>query len=256
MKVREFMSTNPLTIDPDDVLEEVLQLMSQKDVWSPVVYRRYVRGFITERDIVSRVVVGGLSLKAKVRDVMRPRFGVIRPDDSYVEAARAMMSVKSRLVVLEGDDLVGVVTASDIVRAYATSVVTSPPVSRFATLRVEAVPAEMSISEVARIMSRKRVGSLLVKEGERINGIVTERDMVRDVLIGGVDLTSPVREVAKSPVLTMEVESPLREIAKFMSNNRIKRVPLRRGDEIVGIITARDIVEAIWRMSLYDELTP
>jgi len=243
-------------VDPDDQLEEVLSLMAEKNVWSPVVFRKYVRGFVTERDLVSNVMAGGLSLKIKVRDVMRPRFGVVRPEDSYVEAARAMMSVKSRLVVMEGDLLSGVVTASDIVRAYSQSVTESPPVKRFATLRIETVPHEATVAEVVRLMSRKRVGSLLVKEGDEIVAIVTERDMVRDVLVKGIELSTPVSEVAKSPLHTMEIGAPLVEVAKLMAEKRIKRVPLTEEGEVVGIITARDIVEAIWRMSLYDELAP
>ncbi len=256
LRVKEFMSSNPLTVDPEDQLDEVLSIMADRNVWSPVVYRRYVRGFVTERDLVSNVMAGGLSLKVKVRDVMRPRFGVVRPDDSYVEAARAMMSVKSRLVVMEGENLVGVVTASDIVRAYSQSVTESPPTRRFATLRVETVSGDATIADAVRFMSKKRVGSLLVKEGEEIYAIITERDMVRDVLVKGFDMSRPVREVAKSPLHIMELNAPLVEVAKLMVEKRIKRVPLTEEGEISGIITARDVVEAIWRMSLYDELAP
>ncbi len=258
MKVREFMSSNPLVVGSNITIAEALDRMKERDVWSPVVREEgEIIGFLTERDILTGIIAARLTPhQVKVEDVMSRRYGVLRPDETLADAARAMMKVKARLVVLEDGQLLGVVTAADIVRAYAGTATVSPPLRPYATWEVLKVHYQASVREAVRIMKVERVGSLLVEEERKIKGIFTERDAVKRFLVGGGDPCDPVGKYSTLDLITLDANATLVEAAKLMANAKIKRLPLTSEGEIKGIITARDVVEAIWRMTTEEELAP
>ncbi len=258
MKVREFMSVDPLVVSPNLTVAQALDRMNERDAWSPVIrIEGDILGFLTERDIIAGVIAPGLSpQEIKVEDVMSRRYGVLKPDDTMADAARTMMKVKSRLAVLEDGMLVGVVTAADIMRAYAETSTTGPPLKPYATWEVLKVHYQASVREAARIMKAERVGSLLIEEERKIRGIFTERDAVKRFLVGRGDPCDPVGRYSTQELVTLDANSTLAEAAKLMARNRIKRLPLVVKGEIKGIITARDVVEAIWRMTTEEELAP
>ena len=256
--VREFMSRNPLVIGPDIRVSEAVSLMKERNIWSPVVVKGgEILGFLTERDIIANILSEGIDpYQVKVIDVMTRRYGVLNPDETYVDASKVMMKMKSRLVVLDGKELIGVVTAADITRAYAESESTGPPLRKYATWEVLKVKSTVSVREAISVMAERRVGSLLIEESGLIKGIFTERDAVKRFLSGGCDLCDPVYKYAMEDLIVLDANSTLLDAAKLMSEHKIKRVPLVDEGEIKGIITARDIVEAIWRISTTEELAP
>ncbi len=252
------MSPDPLVVSPDITVAEALERMKERDVWSPVVQKEgEILGFLTERDVMIGIIAARLTpQQIKVEDVMSRRYGVLRPEETISDAARAMMKVKARLVVLDDGKLVGVVTAADIVRAYAETTTTSPPLKPYATWEVMKIHFEASVREAVRIMKVERVGSLLVEKERKIRGIFTERDAVKRFLVGGGDPCDPVGKYSTLDLVTLDADSTLVEAAKVMADAKIKRLPLTLEGEIRGIITARDVVEAIWRMTTEEELAP
>jgi CBS domain-containing protein len=164
MRVSEFMSPNPLIINPDMNLLQALEIMAERDVWSPLVKSDRILGFLTERDLINTVVSQKIAPEQlSVADAASRRYGVVRPGDSYVDAASAMMKVKSRLVVMEGEEIVGVVTAADITRAYASSK-SKVPLRPYATWRVIKIGIGESVERAAELMRRERIGCLLLEE--------------------------------------------------------------------------------------------
>ncbi len=258
MRVREFMSRDPLVVSPDITVAEALERMSERDVWSPIVLKEgEIIGFLTERDVMTGIIAARLTPhQVKVEDVMSRRYGVLRPDETVADAARAMMKVKARLVVLDNGQLAGVVTAADIVRAYAETTTTSPPLKPYATWEVLKIHSQASVREAVRIMKAERVGSLLVEEERKIRGIFTERDAVKRFLVGGGDPCDPVGRYSTYDLVTLDAGATLVDAARLMASSRIKRLPLTSEGEVRGIITARDVVEAIWRMTTEEELVP
>lgn len=258
MRVRDFMSRDPLTIDPGISVAGALDKMRERDVWSPVVIKDgEVIGFLTERDIISSIITTGVDKGlVKVGDVMSKRYGILRPEETLADAAKAMMKVKARLVVLENGELKGVVTAADIVRAYAESTSTGPRLRPYATWKVIKVHPQASVREAARILKAERIGSLLLEEGGKIVGIFTERDAVKRYLLSDGDPCDPVGNYSTRELITLDANSSLADASRLMAENGIKRIPLEEEGEIKGIITARDVVEAIWRMTTEEELAP
>jgi len=120
MKVRELMTTEPITVEPKATLGEVATLMKQKDCGSiPVVEGRRLVGIVTDRDIVVRGVAAGKDPKTqRVSEVMSADPVTVGPDDDVTEAEKKMADRQiRRLPVVEGGKLVGIIVTAHIARA-------------------------------------------------------------------------------------------------------------------------------------------
>ena len=120
MKVRELMTKQPTTVEPDATLGEVATLMKQEDCGSlPVVQGGRLVGIVTDRDIVIRGIAAGVDPKTqRVSKVMSSDPVTVGPDDD-VTAAEKKMSDRQirRLPVVEGGKLVGIIVTAQIARA-------------------------------------------------------------------------------------------------------------------------------------------
>ena len=120
MKVRELMTTEPTTVEPDATLGEVATLMKQEDCGSiPVVEAGRLVGIVTDRDIVIRGVAGGTDPKTqRVSTIMSADPVTIGADDDVTEAEKVMADRQiRRLPVIEDGRLVGIIVTAQIARA-------------------------------------------------------------------------------------------------------------------------------------------
>ena len=120
MKVRELMTTEPITVEPDATLGEVATLMKQEDCGSiPVVEAGRLVGIVTDRDIVIRGVAGGTDPKTqRVSTIMSADPVTIGADDDVTEAEKVMADRQiRRLPVVENGKLVGIIVTAQIARA-------------------------------------------------------------------------------------------------------------------------------------------
>jgi CBS domain-containing protein len=113
---------------------------------------------------------------------------------------------------------------------------------------LEVVPPEATIVEVAERMRGKSLGSLLVEstdaEGRisRRSGIVTETDLIRKVLAKGMDpFLTMVDQIMTSPLLTITPDRPMLDASHLMERNHVRYLCVSDKDEIVGIISMRDL---------------
>jgi CBS domain-containing protein len=96
-------------------------------------------------------------------------------------------------------------------------------------------------------MGEKRIGSVIItSEGEPF-GIFTERDLLTKFLVKGKPLIAEVGKEASSPLITAPVGTSVHQAAVTMAMKHIRRLPIAKNETIVGIITARDLVEAYAR---------
>jgi len=101
-----------------------------------------------------------------------------------------------------------------------------------------AIEDNMSLKEAAKIMSNKNIGSLIVLKGEKIIGIVTERDVLKNVN----NLGSKVSSVMTKGVVTIDAGESVNDAALMMAKHKIKRLPVIKKGSLAGIITATDIL--------------
>jgi CBS domain-containing protein len=110
------------------------------------------------------------------------------------------------------------------------------------TRKVYTISPEAGVQEVAQLLSGKSISGVPVIDREgRIIGIVTEADIIANV--DRADLR--VVDIMSSEVLVVSEETPVGEIARLLTERKIKRVPVMQGGKLVGIVSRGDIVEAV-----------
>ncbi|MEX0990852.1 MAG: CBS domain-containing protein [Actinomycetota bacterium] len=98
-----------------------------------------------------------------------------------------------------------------------------------------------TIAQAAHRMWEQQTGSLLIVDGAKLVGIVTERDVMKAVATG-VDLASTkVSQLMRTDPITVHPGATLREAAKIMADEWIRHIPVVEGDALVGIISQRDL---------------
>ena len=111
------------------------------------------------------------------------------------------------------------------------------------TEMVTAAPDEM-VTEVARRMSRNRVGAVVIVEQNTLRGLFSERDLLTRVVQEGRDpQTTRVGDVATHEVHTIDVGAPLKEVLKVFRQKKFRHLPVVRGTAPVGILSTRDFLE-------------
>jgi CBS domain-containing protein len=111
------------------------------------------------------------------------------------------------------------------------------------TDRPRCVTPETPVSEVARLMKSEDVGSLPILDGDRLIGIVTDRDIVLQAVAEEKDPRGmPVREVASQDLVTVGQDEDLSEALNRMASNQVRRIPVvDEDDRLVGIVTQADV---------------
>jgi signal-transduction protein with cAMP-binding, CBS, and nucleotidyltransferase domain len=104
------------------------------------------------------------------------------------------------------------------------------------------ISEDASILDCAKVMLEKRVGSLLVINEEMLEGIITEKDVVR-VIAKGLDPTNTtVGEIMSTRIHSSKPDDDLTEAMHHMYKNKVRRLPVIHKGKIVGIITMTDIL--------------
>jgi len=121
---------------------------------------------------------------------------------------------------------------------------------------VRVVRPDTSIKEVVATMNKFDIGSIIIVQGDRPVGIITERDILRRLVepcLAPETLTA--RQIMTSPVLTINETANIEETAKLMARKRVKKLPVMNNDKIVGMITYTDIVAKVpTLLSILEEL--
>ncbi|GAB4536268.1 MAG: CBS domain-containing protein [Anaerolineae bacterium] len=111
---------------------------------------------------------------------------------------------------------------------------------------VWSVEPDASVYDALKLMAEKDVGALMVLEGEKLVGIISERDYARKVILkekSSMDI--PVREIMTSQVISVRPEQTIGECMTLMTNERIRHLPVLEDGRLVGIISIGDVVKAI-----------
>lgn len=109
--------------------------------------------------------------------------------------------------------------------------------------RILSVGPDTTVIEVARTMQEAKVGALLVAEGARFIGIVSETDLVRRVLAVRGDVQQVrVSEIMRSPIITIEIDRSAHEASDLMSERGIRHLAVTDDGKIVGMVSVRDLL--------------
>lgn len=129
-----------------------------------------------------------------------------------------------------------------------------PTVKDFMTTNVITIDAQKTVLEAAKLMNQQGVGDLVVMEGKMSKGIVTERDLVRRVMAQKKPLETKVSEIMSAPLITIDEDSSLKDAARKMIKNKIRRLPVKKKNELVGIVATSDFARYLSKKTLTEEI--
>ncbi|MGD0204398.1 MAG: CBS domain-containing protein [Candidatus Bathyarchaeia archaeon] len=122
------------------------------------------------------------------------------------------------------------------------------------TKNVVSIGVNNSVIEAAELMGSNRVGCLVIMDGEVPIGIVTERDIVRRVVAKKMPLDTKVSEIMSKSLITVDPDASLKEAARLMSSNKIRRLPVLKQNRLVGIVVAADFVRNFGKKTISEEI--
>jgi CBS domain-containing protein len=111
---------------------------------------------------------------------------------------------------------------------------------------VHSIPPDASVYEALQMMADKNVGALLVVKDNDVEGMISERDYARKIVLKGkLSKDVPVSEIMTSKIVRIDPYQDIETCMELMSDKHVRHLPVVENDRIVGIISIGDIVKAI-----------
>lgn len=108
------------------------------------------------------------------------------------------------------------------------------------------VPPNTTVFDSIKLMSQKNIGALLVMENGRLDGVFSERDYTRKIVLKGKSSkTTAVQEIVSRPAISVTPQHTIEECMRLMTENRVRHLPVLDGDKVVGIVSIGDLVNWI-----------
>ena len=99
-------------------------------------------------------------------------------------------------------------------------------------------------AEAAKIMKAEDIGSLPIVEGDKLVGVITDRDLAIRIVAEGRGPDTTVGEIASKDIVTVDPEQSLEEAARLMAERQVRRLPVVEEDgRLVGILAQADIAQ-------------
>ena len=257
MLLSELLTPNPHCIEPAAELAEAVELMDRHDIRHlPVVEGGELIGIISDRDLLAATAWKPSSLvrepeesPGQVRDLMRPRPIVAQGGEAASAVARRMIENRIHAVpILEGGRIVGIVTDYDFLveyaragRAHRLMERDNPLVTECMTWSVSKVERRTPIAEAFSQFRRADVLHLPVMDGERLVGIVSDRDF-RLGIGRGTSTALPVQAICSREVVTVTDGQRLVDAADLMVLHKIGAVLVARGETLLGLVSSTDVL--------------
>jgi len=109
--------------------------------------------------------------------------------------------------------------------------------------RVFGVDSETSIQEAAEKMVEFNISSLVVVKNDEIIGLITNDDLKKRVVAKGLDSTTEVEKIMTKELITVDIDTSVKEALEIMAGKNIKHIPVKEDGEIVGMLTFSDLID-------------
>ena len=111
---------------------------------------------------------------------------------------------------------------------------------------VYSITPDARVFDALKLMADKSVGALIVMEGDRIAGIISERDYARKVILHGKSSHDlKVRDIMTSKVISVHPGQTVEECMALMTEKRIRHLPVTEGERLIGVLSIGDLVKEV-----------
>ena len=112
-------------------------------------------------------------------------------------------------------------------------------------VEIHAVPPDAPVIEAIRLMAEHHVGALLVMDGTRLAGILSERDYARKVVLQGrSSKDTPVRDIMTAELRSVAPDDSVEHCMQVVTDGRIRHLPVLERGQLVGLVSIGDLVKA------------
>jgi len=248
LEVGDIMTEDIATVCPGSSVVSAAKIMSDKNISCIVVSDNgNISGIITETDLLKKGVAEGNDFrKMTVEQIMSSPVHSVQRNFSVLETGQIMENKEiRRLIVLEKEQLVGIITQTDIVRVL-TSYGTWKDVSEIMTSDVAVIASSVTVKEAVEVMASEDISCLVAMDKNVVAGIFTERDLLKRVIAMKRDPAQTIlKNVMSSPVVSIPVNYSIPSASKAMEKMKIRRVVVMEDDILKGVITQTDILKAM-----------
>ncbi len=133
-----------------------------------------------------------------------------------------------------------------MLRKRVTEIMTEAP--------IDTIERGLTAAFAANVMKERARGSLVVVDGGKPVGIITERDLVRRVIAENKSTATKIGDIMSEPLITVGPEATISSAANIMYKNVIRRLPVIEGGRLLGMVTSTDLARAMQRESEKDEV--
>ena len=111
---------------------------------------------------------------------------------------------------------------------------------------VISIAPDRSVLDAIKLMAEKGIGSLVVLDGDRLAGILSERDYARKVILKGrASDTTAVADIMTAEVITTTPAETIEKCMQVMTDRKCRHLPVVHDDRVVGVVSIGDLVQAI-----------
>jgi len=111
---------------------------------------------------------------------------------------------------------------------------------------VHSIAPDARVIDALKLMADRDIGALVVIDGGRLAGILSERDYARKVILKGKSSHDiPVREIMTEKVLTVKPDETVEECMALMTSKRVRHLPVAEGDQLIGLLSIGDLVKEV-----------
>jgi CBS domain-containing protein len=120
------------------------------------------------------------------------------------------------------------------------------------TPQLWSVDPDSTVFEAIKLLSDKNIGALLVMKGDKLQGMFSERDYTRKVILKGKSSKeTAVRDIISTPVVSVHRGETVEACMRLMTEHRVRHLPVLEAEKVVGIVSIGDLVN--WIISAQSE---
>jgi len=257
MKVKEIMTTKIISVDKDDSLKHVLDLMKKNDITKiPVLEEKKFFGLVTDNVIAYKLGSirkrGVTASRLHASSVTEKQVKTISPEEDVKNILKSVGEPgPTMLPVVEKDKLVGVVTKADLLPL----VTNKNQLHSIMQKKVHVVSLNDRVVHARRIMITENVARLPVLEEKKLVGIISDIEIALAFALLKKSFSLGrqkhhldellVKDVMRCPVVWSDPSMSISNAAQLMMNQNIGALPLLENDKLVGMVTRTDLLRTI-----------